>query len=147
MNELLGPIYYVFAQDSDDVEAQAHAEADSFFVFSLLMSDVRDHFTRTLDHDASTGINATMTRMSDRLRWINPKLWKNLTVDKEIKEQFYAFRWITVLYTQEWDLPDVIRIWDSLLADRCMQSDSTATASPGIDRFQFLLDFCVAMVV
>ncbi|CAO3676472.1 unnamed protein product [Umbelopsis ramanniana] len=147
MNELLGPIYYVFAQDSDDVEAQAHAEADSFFVFSLLMSDVRDHFTRTLDHDANTGINATMTRMSDRLKWMNPKLWRNLTVDKEIKEQFYAFRWITVLYTQEWDLPDVIRIWDSLLADRCMQTSSSATASQGLDRFQFLLDFSVAMVI
>jgi hypothetical protein len=147
MNELLGPIYYVFAQDSQDIEAQAHAEADSFFVFTLLMSDVRDHFTRTLDHDANTGINATMTRMSERLKWINPKLWRNLTVDKEIKEQFYAFRWITVLYTQEWDLPDVIRIWDSLLADRCMQTASSATASQGIGRFQFLLDFSVAMVV
>jgi hypothetical protein len=147
MNELLGPIYFVFAQQSEDVEAQAHAEADSFFAFSLLMSDVRDHFTRTMDHDATTGINATMTRMSEQLRWINPKLWKNLTVDKEIKEQFYAFRWITVLYTQEFDLPDVIRIWDSLLADRSRHVDGTLSASQGIDRFEFLLDFSVAMVV
>ena len=30
---------------------------------------------------------------------------------------FYGFRWLTLLMTQEFDLPDVLRLWDSLLAD------------------------------
>ena len=34
---------------------------------------------------------------------------------------------------QEWDLPDVLRLWDALLADPC--------------RFEYLLYFCVATVV
>ncbi|KAI8388780.1 rab-GTPase-TBC domain-containing protein [Radiomyces spectabilis] len=138
MNELLAPIYYVFAKDPH-METQAHAEADAFFVFTTLMSDVRDHFVRSLDHDASTGINASMLRMSQRLAWYDRSLWRELQ-RKDIKEQFYAFRWITVLCSQEWDLPDVIRLWDSLLADRGMQENSEDM------RFEFLLDFSVAMV-
>ena len=30
--------------------------------------------------------------------------------------QFYAFRWITLLLTQEFPFPDVVRLWDALLA-------------------------------
>lgn len=139
MNELLAPIYYVFAKDSHP-ESQAHAEADAFFVFTILMSDVRDHFVRSMDQDASTGINATMQRMSQRLSWVDKPLWRDLK-RKDIKEQYYAFRWITVLCSQEWDLPDVIRLWDSILADRGTQEDSNDM------RFEFLLDFTVAMVM
>ncbi|KAG0169037.1 hypothetical protein DFQ28_004051 [Apophysomyces sp. BC1034] len=139
MNELLAPIYYLFAKDGQ-TEAQAHAEADAFFVFTTLMSDVRDHFVRSLDQDASTGIHATLLRMSQRLKWIDRALWRDLN-RKDIKEQYYAFRWVTVLCSQEWDLPDVIRLWDSILADRGMQH--------GVDepRFEFLLDFAVAMII
>lgn len=140
MNEILAPIYYVFAAKAaeDDLEAQAYAEADSFFVFTTLMADVRDHFVRSLDQDASTGINATMWRMSQRLAWFDRPLFRDLS-KKDIKEQYYAFRWITVLCSQEWDLPDVIRLWDSILADRGMQEDE--------GRFEFLLDFAVAMLL
>lgn len=140
MNEILAPIYYVFAAKpaDDDPESQAYAEADSFFVFTTLMSDGRDHFVRSLDLDASTGINATMWRMSQRLAWFDRPLFRDLS-KKDIKEQYYAFRWITVLCSQEWDLPDVIRLWDSILADRGMQEEEGS--------FEFLLDFAVAMLM
>ncbi|KAI8997216.1 rab-GTPase-TBC domain-containing protein [Pilobolus umbonatus] len=142
MNEILAPIYYVFAAKSpeDDPESQAYAEADSFFVFTTLMADIRDHFVRTLDLDASSGINATMCRMSQRLAWFDRPLFSDLS-KKEIKEQYYAFRWITVLCSQEWDLPDVIRLWDSILADRGMQEGQDE------GRYEFLLDFSVAMLI
>ncbi|KAG1142550.1 hypothetical protein G6F37_002574 [Rhizopus arrhizus] len=144
MNELLAPIYYVFAAASleEDAESQAYAEADAFFVFTTLMSDVRDHFVRSLDLDASMGINATMWRMSQRLSWFDRALFRDLS-KKDIKEQYYAFRWITVLCSQEWDLPDVIRLWDSILADRGMQEEE----KEGEGRFEFLLDFAVAMLI
>lgn len=140
MNEILAPIYYVFAAKTaeDDPESQAYAEADAFFVFTTLMSDGRDHFVRSLDLDASTGINATMWRMSQRLAWFDRPLFRELS-KKDIKEQYYAFRWITVLCSQEWDLPDVIRLWDSILADQGMQEEE--------GRFEFLLDFAVAMLM
>lgn len=42
-------------------------------------------------------------------------------------------RWLTLLLSQEFDLPDVIRVWDSLFADA--------------DRFSYLIQVCTAMMV
>ncbi|ORX53989.1 RabGAP/TBC [Hesseltinella vesiculosa] len=156
MNELLAPIYYLFANDHQMAKqqpshlhhpqfhhqsafvlaSQAHAEADTFFVFSALMADVRDHFVRSLDQDG-LGIHATMLRLQQRLAWYDRPLWHDLQ-RKQVKEPYYAFRWITVLFTQEWDLPDVIRLWDALLAERSPEQDTP---------FEFMLDFAVAMLV
>ncbi|KAI8082999.1 rab-GTPase-TBC domain-containing protein [Halteromyces radiatus] len=149
MNEILAPIYYVFANDtSPGLAGQVHAEPDTFYVFTILMGDVRDHFVRSLDQDGM-GIHATLFRMQQRLAWYDKTLWRDLQ-KKEVKEPYYAFRWITVLFTQEWDLPDVIRLWDSLLAERGMSYGT----KPGGERYQqtdtsfeFLLDFAVAMLV
>ena len=48
MNELIGPIYYVFATDPD-LEWAEHAEADTFYCFQQLMSEIKDNFIKTLD--------------------------------------------------------------------------------------------------
>ncbi|ORZ26226.1 rab-GTPase-TBC domain-domain-containing protein [Absidia repens] len=147
MNELVAPIYYVFANDtSPTLAGQVHAEADTFFVFTILMSDVRDHFVRSLDQDASTGIHGTLFRLQQRLAWYDRALWRDLQ-RKNVKEPYYAFRWITVLFTQEWNLPDVIRLWDSLLAERGMQSIHGGSGGTTDTHFEFLLDFSVAMLV
>lgn len=49
------------------------------------------------------------------------------------KEWFTFFRWLTLLLSQEFDLPDILRIWDSLFADP--------------KRFDFLIYVCTAMIV
>lgn len=54
MNEVLGPIYYCFATDPDG-EWSRHAEADAFFCFTNLMSEIRDVFIKSLDK-SDTGI-------------------------------------------------------------------------------------------
>jgi len=54
-------------------------------------------------------------------------------VSQDLKPQFFAFRWLTLLLSQEFPLPDVQRIWDSLLSDP--------------SRHNFLVDLCAAMVV
>jgi hypothetical protein len=35
----------------------------------------------------------------------------------QVDPQFFAFRWITLLLTQEFPFPDSVRIWDTLLSD------------------------------
>lgn len=35
----------------------------------------------------------------------------------QVNPQFYAFRWITLLLTQEFPFPDVVRLWDTLFSD------------------------------
>ncbi|CAG8588826.1 15267_t:CDS:2 [Funneliformis mosseae] len=126
MNEILGPIYYTMANDSDE-QGKAHAEADSFFVFTLLMAHIRDHFVRSLDSDEATGIGHTMKKLNRRLKTYALDLWRDLEI-KSLYPTYYSFRWLTVMLTQEFALPDVIRLWDSILADRDDDDESTNPA-------------------
>lgn len=52
--------------------------------------------------------------------------------EQNIKPQYFTFRWLTLLLSQEFLLPDVIRIWDTLFSDP--------------DRFHFLILVCCAML-
>ncbi|XP_038601179.1 TBC1 domain family member 13 [Tachyglossus aculeatus] len=130
MNEIVGPLYYTFANDPNN-EGKEHAEADTFFCFTNLMSEIRDNFIKSLD-DSQCGITYKMERVYSILKEKDMALYLKLQ-DQNIKPQFFAFRWLTLLLSQEFLLPDVIRIWDSLFAD-----DS---------RFDFLLLVCCSMLV
>ncbi|WCJ33180.1 Ypt/Rab-GAP domain of gyp1p superfamily protein [Euphorbia peplus] len=115
MNELLAPIYYVFRNDPDE-EMAACAEADTFFCFVELLSGFRDHFCQQLDNSV-VGIRATITRLSQLLKEHDEELWRHLEVTTKVNPQFYAFRWITLLLTQEFNFADSLHIWDTLLSD------------------------------
>lgn len=52
----------------------------------------------------------------------------------QVNPQFYAFRWITLLLTQEFSFPDSLRLWDTLLSDPAGRTDC-------------LLRLCVAMLL
>jgi len=95
------------------------------------MAELRDHFCSKLDHTA-IGITAKIGVMEALIRKKDPEVAK-LLANLRVSPTFYGFRWITLLLTQEWDLPDVLRLWDTLLADP--------------RRFEFLLYFCTATVL
>ncbi|KAG8639289.1 hypothetical protein MANES_14G132800v8 [Manihot esculenta] len=115
MNEVLAPIFYVFSADTDQQNA-ANAEADSFSCFVRLLSDSVDHFCPQLDN-SPVGILSTLSRLTDLLKANDEELWRHLEFTTKVKPQFYAFRWITLLLTQEFDLQCILRIWDSLLSN------------------------------
>ncbi|XP_050315879.1 TBC1 domain family member 13 isoform X1 [Anthonomus grandis grandis] len=130
MNEIIGPIYHAFASDPD-VSYKEFAEADSFFCFTNLMSEIRDFFIKTLD-ETDHGINTMMNTMLNRLKNNDLDVWLRFQ-QLDMKPQYYSFRWITLLLSQEFPLPDVLRIWDSLFSDE--------------NRFDFLIYVCCAMIV
>ncbi|XP_075761264.1 TBC1 domain family member 13 isoform X1 [Pelodiscus sinensis] len=129
MNEIVGPLYYTFATDSNS-DWKEHAEADTFFCFTNLMAEIRDNFIKSLD-DSQCGITYKMEKVYSTLKEKDVELYLKLQ-EQNIKPQFFAFRWLTLLLSQEFLLPDVIRIWDSLFADD--------------NRFDFLLLVCCAML-
>jgi len=129
MNEIIGPIYYVMASDSRQ-EWREHAEADCFFCFTNLMSDIRDFFIKTLD-DSASGIQGVMARLRERLEEVD-HVSANVLDDQGIKMQYFAFRWLSLLLSQEFDLPDVLSLWDALLTDQT--------------RSDLLIQTCTAMV-
>jgi len=130
MNEILGPLYYIFATDPIE-DYRDNAEADTFFCFTNLMSEIRDNFCKTLDKSV-IGITGLMAKLNGLLKVKDFELWENFE-SKSLNPQFYSFRWLTLLLSQEFELPDVLRLWDSLFADPM--------------RFDFLLFVCCAMLV
>lgn len=130
MNEIIGPIYHAFASDPD-IAFREYAEADCFFCFTNLMSEIRDFFIKTLD-ETDHGINKMMSRMLTQLKNNDLDVWLRFQ-RQDLKPQYYSFRWITLLLSQEFPLPDVLRIWDSLFSDE--------------HRFDFLIYVCCAMIV
>lgn len=147
MNEIIGPIYYTFATDPDlewRGESQRrsfqerpdclleNAEADAFYCFTNLMIHIRDNFMKIYDH-SEFGILVRMQRFLTLLKQTDPLVHAQFERQK-LKPEFYAFRWLTLLLSQEFRLPDVIRLWDSLFADQERN-------------FEFLLYICCAMIV
>ncbi|XP_072287428.1 TBC1 domain family member 13 isoform X1 [Pyxicephalus adspersus] len=130
MNEIVGPIYYTFATNPNSAWKE-HAEADTFFCFTNLMAEIRDNFIKSLD-DSQCGITAKIEQVYSMLKEEDEELYLKLQ-EQNIKPQFFAFRWLTLLLSQEFVLPDVIRIWDSLFADE--------------NRFEFLLKVSCAMLI
>ena len=75
----------------------------------------------------------------ERMVYFIPHLWRpkafsNITMRSQVNPQFYAFRWITLLLTQEFSFPDSIRLWDTLFSDTS-------------GRFDCMLRFCCAMLI
>jgi hypothetical protein len=130
MHELLAPILYVFSAERGCATADAQAEADAFFCFMALMAECRDVFIKAHDH-SDTGVRGVIGRYSALLRRREPGVAAHLA-GMGLDPYFYVFRWLTTMLSREFPLPDVLSLWDRMLADP--------------HRFAFLLHLCVGMV-
>ncbi|KEP67094.1 UNVERIFIED_CONTAM: TBC domain-containing protein [Hammondia hammondi] len=114
MNELLAPIYYVIMSDplcTDPLQAQA----EIFFCFTELMQEQRDAFCKALD-PTDHGVSGRIARLSALLKKKDIVVWTHLETIG-VDPQFYALRWLLLLLTQEFQLPDVLVLWDAFIAD------------------------------
>ncbi len=136
LNELASVIYYVFYTDAAPEERQ-HAEADAFWCFFNLMSPVMDLYTKDLDGDKS-GLRGNMDSMMETLAAKDPTVHAHLE-RLGIPPDFFAIRWFTLLMGGEFALPDVVRVWDSLL--------STFGGACGGDLLAHLRRVAVSMIV
>jgi hypothetical protein len=128
MNEVVGPIYYLFATDSSGME---HAEADAFGCFTKLMGEIMNNFCKSLD-SSEVGVAGQIAQLNNLLKEKDYDLWNDLE-EKKIDPRFYTFRWLTLLLSQEFELPDVYRLWDSFFSDP--------------NRFEYLTYVCCAMII
>eukprot|EP01025_Chloroclados_australasicus_P041528 TRINITY_DN4400_c0_g1_i1.p1 TRINITY_DN4400_c0_g1~~TRINITY_DN4400_c0_g1_i1.p1 ORF type:complete len:353 (-),score=38.45 TRINITY_DN4400_c0_g1_i1:338-1396(-) len=130
MNEIYAPLYYVFKQDQTEGD---FAEADAFFCFMDILADFRDSFLTSMDRDSSSGSGATIQRLIDMLKKVDYELWDHLENKSKVNHHYYAFRWTTLLLTQEFQFPDVLRLWDTIFSDPRGRMDS-------------LIRICIAML-
>eukprot|EP01134_Creolimax_fragrantissima_P006392 CFRG6392T1 len=108
-----------------------HAEADTFFCFTMLMGGQRNNFIHALD-DTELGISGLMLRVSKLLKAKDPELSTALE-EKGLLPQYYLFQWLSLLFTRQFTVSGVVRVWDRLL---CMK-----------DPADLSVYMCVAMVV
>ena len=113
MNELLATIYYCFSLDKNPLFT-SNIEADTFMCFDSLMCKIKDIFIRKKD-STDYGINGRLKKVFLKLKTIDKELYDHLVAEK-IEIQYFAFRWYTLFLTQEFELPDVFRLWDSILS-------------------------------
>jgi len=113
MNEVLAPIYYCFSNDQNPA-FKGFAEADSFFCFSNLMLDLHDAFLKSFDNQG-VGIQARIKTLNDLLWRIDKQVWDHLE-KYSVNPQFYTLRWLMLLLTQEFEMSEVLRLWDTLLS-------------------------------
>lgn len=76
MNEIVATLYFVLATDTDE-EWSEHCEADTFFCFTNLMSEIRDVFISSLD-DSESGLHGKMEAFSRTLRQHDPELAQHM---------------------------------------------------------------------
>lgn len=113
MNELLAPIYYCFSNDPNPAFAE-HAEGDAFWCFTNLMAEVKDSFVRSLDQSES-GIKSRVQKVHNLLRVVDEELWEHFEA-QGVNPMFYCMRWVMLFLTQEFELGEVMTLWDSLLS-------------------------------
>ena len=114
MNDLLAPIYYCFSID-DNPEFKNYVEADSYMTFEKLMDIIKDLFIRVKDNEPG-GINYRLKEIENLLQIIDYELFVHLRRNK-VKLEFYGFRWMTLFFTQNFEMPDIMRLWDSIFSD------------------------------
>ena len=114
MNDLLAPIYYCFSIDNDP-ENVNFVEEDSYISFEKLMDVIKIIFVRIKDNEPG-GVNNRLKDIGNLLKILDYKLYLHLQKNK-VKIEFYAFRWMTLFFTQDFEMPDILRLWDSILCE------------------------------
>lgn len=105
------------------------------------MGEIHDSFMKVLDNNINIGSGKMMNNFMCKLKELRPDLYNHMK-NKGIKPEFFSFRWLTLLFSQEFKLPgiffnnkynlDVIMLWDVFFSDP--------------NRFEFIYVFGVAMI-
>ncbi|CDJ31170.1 LOW QUALITY PROTEIN: uncharacterized protein EMH_0008230 [Eimeria mitis] len=114
MNEILAPIYYALMTDPTYTDYE-QAEAEIFYCFSEVMQQQRDAFCKALD-PTDAGVRGRLASLDALLRKKDEEVWMHLNA-VGVEPQFYALRWLLLMLTQEFEMPDVLALWDGFIAD------------------------------
>ena len=59
-------------------------------------------------------VGMLMQKFDDRLKMSDVTVWLKLQ-QQDIKPQYYAFRWLTLLLSQEFELPGMVHVLNKLI--------------------------------
>ena len=113
MNELLAPIFYCYSYDKTyEEESEENIEADSFWSFHYLMSKVSLSFVSA----RKKGLDAKSYIFETCLNFVDEEIYNKLN-ELNIRSEYYCYRWFILLYSQEFDINSVIKLWDLIFSN------------------------------
>eukprot|EP01102_Stenamoeba_stenopodia_P016179 TRINITY_DN5623_c0_g1_i1.p1 TRINITY_DN5623_c0_g1~~TRINITY_DN5623_c0_g1_i1.p1 ORF type:complete len:526 (+),score=140.78 TRINITY_DN5623_c0_g1_i1:168-1745(+) len=131
MHELLAPIVYLLEHEKVSTKAEddptydlmnaEYVEHDSFLLFTKLMHITGKWFgLRTNDTLSDDSRNSPVLKKCSYIQQVllkekDPQLYTYLE-DLKVEPQLYALRWIRLLVGREFELNDLLNIWDALFA-------------------------------
>lgn len=114
-NELLIPIYYVmYSAKMLLLNQDDYVEAISYEAFQFLMisSNLVDFFNLTLNF---TNEENKLSQFDELLNRFLPKIYKKLKT-LNVESMQFAYKWFNIMFSQEHNLPQLLPLWDSILA-------------------------------
>jgi hypothetical protein len=114
MNEILAPIFYCYSIDNNPYFLD-YLEEDSFNSFENLMEKIKINFIKKYDNQED-GVTNKLKIFHKLLKLIDYDIYNKLE-SYNIKMEYFAFKWVTLFFTQDFDMPGILRLWDSLLSD------------------------------
>ena len=107
MNELLAPIYYCYSYDKLYMEEkEIDIEADSFWSFYYLMNGIKSNFDPEQE-----GLFIKSEILGKCLEIVDNKIFLSLK-EKKVNNEYFCFRWFIMLFSQDFEIGDVLKIWD-----------------------------------
>ena len=114
MNELIAPIYFSFFIDNNELEEKKvdieNIEADSFWCFSNLIGEIKNIFIKEKDNEVD-GIFYIINKFEKLIESYDIELY-NLFKNNNISFIHISFRWFSLFFSQDFLLPDTLRLWD-----------------------------------
>eukprot|EP00494_Astrolonche_serrata_P027933 UN28198 len=79
------------------------------------MSHLQDRFISECDN-SQIGLNACLQEFENIMKKVDSEVFFKIQ-EQELDSRYYALRWLSLLLSMEFELPEVLRLWDSFFAD------------------------------
>lgn len=112
MIQLVTPIYFVLST-STHLEDVKYAEEDTFFMFRNLMGEIGENFG--VQQGEST-VRKRIDRVLEIVSHKDPELHR-MIMKKGLHESGLGIRWILLLFSGDFNMRQVLWLWDRLLSD------------------------------
>ncbi len=110
LNEIIAPIFYLFNHERGPGKV---VEAEVMFTFNVFVSNIMDILIRELD-DCEEGMHGRAHKLERMLGLLAPELAARLAAINA-STALYAIRWLTMLFAQDFEIFDVLSLWDALI--------------------------------
>jgi len=115
MNEIIATLYYCFYNDEHPF-FKKNCEVDAYFCFERIMQEIKENFLLGSDKKLVEMDHRTK-QFSEIFKKTDLKLWEHLK-KFNVSPEFYFSKWLILMLTQEFDLEEILNIWDPILASK-----------------------------